>query len=792
MPRPSETQKLISSLGVFSGRLEAVAREIGRTNSSMKLMADQQARFSTAASTEIKKAMTEAIKDGMSQAAAQALPMPAGVVIPDYVPDSQSQSGVKPAGGHRPRAVPGGESEGGGVRPVEERHKYEYEDSFKRGYRIENLQKDVGHKVTEMLQNREGRVMESIEAEHGFTKNTAGQWIHKASGRFASGAETEAMEGNLARAAGRYGTARNLTGALAEGQGVKEAIGAAFPGLVSKVAFPLAVAKLTDQALDFATAQREQNREWQKITGGSNISAYGERAKSQVFEWGMKGIMGAGSAEELYMGAARMGLRGDERNRALDFSVANFKKYGMDVKDSLDLINTALESSNSSLSGLGRALEGVSNQAKAAGRNVDEARKAFGARYEQVTQTIGGTAAVAVAAGQTEASYSLGRGLENVTFATDPAAQRLQAITLGYRDVPSYLKAVRESGGTKAAEGQAAVARSFVRASAGPAADRLLPEFQARKGWGDPTTWNTSQTEEFGRAVAEDMGMDPEVMQGLLRTGGVGGVTPEKAPQMFGEILTGRLPGQLVEKTQEAVGKREAHLLARGGDTRMQQTGGQSSGIIRAPNFFGGGERGIETSVSSADVKGIKTNIGFRDTAPKFGRHGKTQTLADARRLYLEKVTREGGHAKADPKIEKLLQDGYKGKFIVQTKDGEKAVDFEDAINHYWDQLRAGTAEIGEGEHRGETVAGAFNADVDKSVTVTSDEAKGSGQSADEYRKKVAGDVAGGGKATKGTVVIEMQPELRRLLGVKTHGDVVYNDPNAPRTTNPNPTDLSK
>lgn len=793
MARPSETQKLISSLGVFSGRLEAVTREIGRTNSSMKLMADQQARFSTAATAEIKRAMTEAIKVGVGQAAASVVPMSP---VPGFVPGSQADSGVLPAppapgapplGQHPRRASTQGVSEPGGrVEPAEEKHQYRYQDAWKnyRGYRVESLQQDVGYKVGEMLQGRESRAMSAIEAEHGFAKNTAGNWYHKASGRFASGAETEAMEGHLAQAAARYGTARRLTGAIAEGQGVKEAIGAAFPGLVSKVALPLAVAGVADQALDFATAQREQNRKWQQITGGSNASGFGERAKSQVFEWGMKGIMGAGTAEELYMGAARMGLRGDERGQALDFAVANFKKHGMDVADSLALINTALESSNSNLSGLSTALDGVSNTARAAGRNVGEAQKAFAARYETVTQTIGGASAVALAAGQTETVTNLGRGLEGITFGSSTMDQRIQAQALGmsYTD---YLRDIRATGGVTAAKGQAAWSGRVATQTLGAEGQRRLAEAVER--WGPATGWNTAQARIFGEELTDIL--PPDVAQNILQMAQVGGVTPEKAPQVIGELLSGRMGTNLIDSTSRDAGARKAY-------DPEALTEGDERGAGRS--YVKGSALHTSSRVGQDALDDLGKRVGSR-SGPMFGRHGKTQTLADARRLYIEKVTREGGKAKADPKIEELLRSGYKGKFIVQTlgEDGkptEKAVDFETAINHYWDQLRAGTAEIGEGANRGETVASAYGVEVDKTVDVTSDDTKGKGESAEDYTKKIASDEEkkrSGGKVS-GTITIEATPELKRLLHLQDHADVVYTDPNAPRNTNATPNDLSK
>jgi hypothetical protein len=189
----------------------------------------------------------------------------------------------------------------------------------------------------------------------------------------------------------------------------------------------------------------------------------------------------------------------------------------------------------------------------------------------------------------------------------------------------------------------------------------------------------------------------------------------------------------------------------------------------------------------NVDKGGAGEDIGARHGSEATWWGGRGHDLNKARSLYEEKVTKAGGHALADPKIARLLKSGYEGRFYVDTKEGKKAVTFSDAITHYWDQLRAGTAEIAEGDDKGKTIAEAGGVTVAKKgeagyVEVTSDTKGGEhGKDAKDYAKHPQTEKDS--KAT-GKVVIEAGAWLQSVFHITPSGSAAWANSTSPPPTN--------
>jgi hypothetical protein len=162
---------------------------------------------------------------------------------------------------------------------------------------------------------------------------------------------------------------------------------------------------------------------------------------------------------------------------------------------------------------------------------------------------------------------------------------------------------------------------------------------------------------------------------------------------------------------------------------------------------------------------------------------------------YYNELTK--GTGKSDPVIEKLISEYGTDpdiRFKVQTKDGDKAVTFGEAIRYFSDQLSSGSASIVSSNkdinnRRVKDIAGSTGAQV------TSNKNSWSGSDFD----KVAEEIGAGNPSTAaqentgggaGTIRLEVGPELKRFLSITTSGGVQLDDSAAagrpsPQSTGP-------
>jgi hypothetical protein len=161
---------------------------------------------------------------------------------------------------------------------------------------------------------------------------------------------------------------------------------------------------------------------------------------------------------------------------------------------------------------------------------------------------------------------------------------------------------------------------------------------------------------------------------------------------------------------------------------------------------------------------------------------------------YYNEMTK--GTGKSDPVIEKLIsQYGTDPdiRFKVQSKDGEKAVTFGEAIRYFSDQLSSGSASIVSSNkdinnRKVSDIAGSTGAKVtsDKSSWSGSDfAAVASEVGATDGTTSAASDNTGGGSIT-----LSLSAEAQRLFSVQTSGGVALDNSAAagrpsPQSTGP-------
>lgn len=501
--------------------------------------------------------------------------------------------------------------------------------------------------------------------------------------------------------------------------------------------------------------QREANRVYQQITGGPNFSVSDprsglrQRLGQMMFQGGQFGTMGGGDARDLYLGITQTGLQGGARQDALDFAVKQFRQTGMDVGDAIQLIEQNVRNGVDTFGTLAEALDKVSKTARDTGQNVQVVQRAFaqtlGTVQGQITPT---SAAPVIAAGIqqqiTKQGHLLSSQLDFSGMLTQPALM-MQAAQLGASPM-AYMAQIQEDPGLLGRGMQSQVDR--VRdAVFGPDA-LAFAHSEAQKAMaltGGQLT--PADAADIGRRMAENGMLNPMQFMQVATTLGIGGVTPANVYEVAAKVALGSF------RFDEALSPKQTQALEGGGRT----IGGQK--VVTAGDYRKGGD--AETAGrAGAQNKAIAQALGLAGAEELTGAGNAYLGYLHGSRDARGQVTSAGSGARSAV-MEALLRDekGLKDKhFVVQTKDGPKAVSFEEAFRSFGDQLSRGDVTI---QETGETVAQATGKIGDRSVATPS-----SGQGAPKGAKDPG--------AVAGSVTIYADDELRRIIRIVASGGASY------------------
>lgn len=544
---------------------------------------------------------------------------------------------------------------------------------------------------------------------------------------------------------------------VASGEEVGSALRAAIPGGAAKALGAAGIAyTVADQVRGFAEGQREANLEWQRTMGGGNAAGFEERARSQLFELGQSwfGGMGAGRAQALYQGAAEIAGPGrrDVQGRIMDFGAEMYRKLGVDIKESLDLVSTASDAGIEHFDSLADALENVTKAAREAGINTQKMREQFTENFRAVTSMVGSeTTAPALAAAMTNAVSAMGPGFEDVRVGgmlTNEMQMRRLSRQMGYANVGQMMAAA----GTN--EGAVAVTRAadtMARQDAGralrPAGQQIISQFVQQHG-GNLKVIRPDDWRRVGEQIMQTGQFDPFMAMRI-------------ASQMTGTQIEDPAEAAAVLAQQWA----GATSLERGTKDAIRQS--QSRKVdIRSDNAFTPTKSamalGEELGLKDTEARNIVTDAqtGHADRRRTGGGSGTSK------QAYLQGVLKTG---QRDPIVERMLTNMDKDwKIQVRTNHGDRVVSGEEAVRHFRDQIQSGDARIVEGEGEGSTIADYFKMTPDKDTKVTSvgKHSAKRGESVKEFEK---GREKGGGG---GKVTIEPSPELRRWLRFNVSGNV--------------------
>jgi hypothetical protein len=191
----------------------------------------------------------------------------------------------------------------------------------------------------------------------------------------------------------------------------------------------LAIAGGVVDAMDWLTDQRKQNAEYQQIYSGDNFglsdtiqglfggdanTGSGQRAAgfnfrmSQMFSHG--GMAGE-DADRLFRGVSALGYNNDQRRDQLRFATGLYKREGMGVDDSLQLINVSARYANQSLAGVAQGLQSVSKAAQQTGQSAKSLRDLFTNYYGSALAGGAGSSAGTIAQAMTLSTAGMSRQL---------------------------------------------------------------------------------------------------------------------------------------------------------------------------------------------------------------------------------------------------------------------------------------------------------------------------------------------------------------------------------------------
>lgn len=555
-------------------------------------------------------------------------------------------------------------------------------------------------------------------------------------------ASTGRALGPLASRAVGMGT-RGIEGAgkVAGGAGLTEA----FPGL-GRVAGPVGFAVGAAAAgAHILESQRAQNLPYQQITGGPNFSltdpqsGFRQRLSENAFGWSNIGGMGAGQARELFRGVSEQGVSSDTRQEALDFATAQFRRTGMGVQQSLNLISKSIQNGVDHFGSLNDALDKVSDTARKAGANVNTAQLAFsqtlGAVQSQVTGTAAApTIAAAMQSELTRQGHTLAGQLDFTGMLTQPSLM-MQASALG-QNPATYMAGVQESPALMGKGLQAQVDRIrdavFSPQALQWAHDQAATAVKATGGQLTPAVAAT-----IGRAMAAKGLLNPMQFSQVAAQLGLAGVTPANVYEVAAKVALGGF------RFDQALPASAGNLPDAG-----KTIGGKP--IVTADKVpkYGTSDPGNLAGTQNRQYGELAEAIG-QPTDPNLGTGPDTAGAS-----YIESVTGAGGTGQRSGILEKLLKEegSYsKQHFVVQGPKGPVSVSFEQAFSQYQDQLRRGDVTI---QETGETVAQATG-----NLGVAGTQVTSAGK-----------DTPAGAKAPEqvaGTVTIYATDELKRILGFR-------------------------
>lgn len=488
-------------------------------------------------------------------------------------------------------------------------------------------------------------------------------------------------------------------------------------------------------------SEREKNRLYQGMEGGSNFAGFGERFHEEAYRWSMPGMSGQ-MARQSFKGVTSLGYTGKSqtaqgRQDALDFVYHNYNARGMDVNESLGMLQTASHDATVQFGELSDALKEVSDTAGKAGVNAKFMRQSFQGMLSAAIGTGAGPGSPDLAGifSSTQASY--GKQFQGMNFQGQLDRSYQYMIGAQYGVSPGQLQGIMRNQPNEYARMVTGSQMGMIQNFFSPSQIQELKNLIGQYGTSEQAVTQIEQ--EFLNDHPE---IDLNVLADTLSQG-LTGVQLDNSNVMDWVI-------------QQLAGNTAAAHPAKGQGEKP--VGTKSTGGARTGKY----------GLKSGDdwKKDLNNKAGFIGGVNLFGFGARRKS--EPAQQYLKSVDKT---KKRDPVLEAILQnvkDPNNTKVKVSTATGDRVVSLEDAMKLFPNELATGKVTIATGDQAGKTIADVVGGNVDTGrdtrSELTNKAGQKAGQSLSDYEKKhgkVKGDT---NPAATQHVTVDLTTEAKQLL----------------------------
>lgn len=502
-------------------------------------------------------------------------------------------------------------------------------------------------------------------------------------------------------------------------------------------------------------SEREKNRFYQGMEGGSNVAGFAERAHEEIYRWSLGPAMSGDMARRSFKGVTSMGYTGKSqtlqgRQEALDFVYHNYNARGMDVEESLNILQTASHDATVNFTELSEALKEVSDTAGKAGVNAKFMRQQYQGMLQASIGQGAGPGAAEIAGALTSAQASYGREFQGQDFRGQLSRQYQYMLGAQYGISPGQLQGIMRNQPQQYTRMVAGSQREWINTVFSP---QQIATIQALiKKYGSSQSAVSQIEQEFLNAHPE---IDLHVIADTL-SGDLTGVQLDESNVIDWVIQ------QLAGNTAAAHGQQQRTRKP------VDIQGSPELGRVKPGQDAPRGKYGLvdpETMIKSGTTSPGEFLSHVNAGKEFLGLFGQEENKAgEAYAKWMEKTK------KRDPVLEAILQnvkDPNSTKVRVSTASGDRIVSFEEAMKYFPNELAAGKVQIVTGDQAGKTMSQIIggNADPERDVRgeLTGKTQQRLGQSVEEYEKK-HGRLKGSESPAAGKVTVDLTEEAKRLL----------------------------
>lgn len=502
----------------------------------------------------------------------------------------------------------------------------------------------------------------------------------------------------------------------------------------------------------FYQKQREAGRVYQEFEGGSNLGAQTERLHQAAYQLSMFGRMPEGAAAQAFGAVSAMGYnqaavgegqQTQNRQSALDFVYHNYTSSGMDVNQSLQVLQSASQSAVVNLQNVSTVLKAVSDSAGQAGTNADQARQQFNSYFNAALGQGAGNGAAGVAGGISSMQASMGKEFSGVNFSGELSQSR-QYLLSGMSGLsPAQLQYTQRND-----PGQYNKLLAGQNMQLLTQGGLMTPQMQSSLN-------SMISAAGGGKALASNPDLRDQISQQFLNQWQVKGNINEN--QWASQISA--MTGVTMNANQafDWIVSQSAGVNEASHNATVAKTPGSTyaaSNIKGAPT----GKYGLSTGSTVATGHGGNIPLSWQKTLQNDN--------SAAAKPYLAAESKSGQRS---PVLEALLQNTSQSDQVrVSTRNGARVMSMADAMKYYPNEMAAGSVEFysKSGKAIGDTSAITHGL-VNAGASVTGEEKQKTGASLgvsaskyDSAHKNSQVTPAAGGQSVK----VDLSSEAKQLL----------------------------